>query len=182
MPARVAGDAACPCLVCTWVAQLEVLLSSSPSRDWKVLPWSPTARMSRSPPVSSFAGCTQSIATSCMRKPFEAAHLYPLIRLHDYSGNVHTFHRRRRAAHTGYSRAGVSCSRHSSSPTRAAEAALCLEVRASTQNRVYRPDMPDLAITFCAHSRPIPIRQHCQREVGRLGLAPRFHHIAGLTS
>ncbi len=32
MTARVAGDATCPCLVCTWVAQLEVLLSSSPWR------------------------------------------------------------------------------------------------------------------------------------------------------
>jgi hypothetical protein len=38
--------------------------------------------------------------------------------------------------------------------------------RASTWTRVYDPNMPDVARTFCAHSRPIPIRDQCKLEVG----------------
>ena len=37
---------------------------------------------------------------------------------------------------------------------------------ASNRTRVYHTNMPDLARTFCAHSRPIPIRDQCQLEVG----------------
>jgi hypothetical protein len=37
---------------------------------------------------------------------------------------------------------------------RPAEAALCLESRASIWTSVYHPKMPDLATTFCAQSRP----------------------------
>ena len=42
---------------------------------------------------------------------------------------------------------------------------------ASTRTRVYHPNMPDLARTFCAHSRPIPIRDQRQLQVGRARLA-----------
>ena len=38
--------------------------------------------------------------------------------------------------------------------------------RASTRTRVYDPNMPDAARTFCAQSKPIPIRDQCQLEVG----------------
>ena len=38
--------------------------------------------------------------------------------------------------------------------------------RASTWTRVYDPNMPDVARTFCAQSKPIPIRDQCQLEVG----------------
>ena len=50
--------------------------------------------------------------------------------------------------------------------SRPAEAALCLESRASTRTRVYDPNMPDVARTFCAQSKTIPIRDQCQLEVG----------------
>ena len=50
--------------------------------------------------------------------------------------------------------------------SRPAEAARCLESRASTPTRVYHPNMPELPRTFCAHSRPIPIRDQCKLEVG----------------
>ena len=71
---------------------------------------------------------------------------------------------------------------------RLAEAVLCLESRPSTRTRVYHPNMPDLAIPFCAHSRPMtPIRDQChwQLEVGSARVSsarhePRSHHIAGL--
>jgi hypothetical protein len=49
---------------------------------------------------------------------------------------------------------------------RPAEAARCLESRTSTRTRVYDPNMPDVARTFCAQSKPIPIRDQCQLEVG----------------
>jgi hypothetical protein len=38
--------------------------------------------------------------------------------------------------------------------------------RASTRTRVYDPNMPDVARTFCAQSKPLPIRDQCQLEVG----------------
>ena len=38
--------------------------------------------------------------------------------------------------------------------------------RASTRTRVYDPNMPDVARTFCAQSKTIPIRDQCQLEVG----------------
>ena len=38
--------------------------------------------------------------------------------------------------------------------------------RASTRTRVYDPNMPDAARTFCAQSKPLPIRDQCQLEVG----------------
>ena len=55
--------------------------------------------------------------------------------------------------------------------------------RASTRTRVYDPNMPDVARTFCAQSRPIPIRDKCQLEVGwarvaravRLALTTSIH-------
>ena len=37
---------------------------------------------------------------------------------------------------------------------------------ASTRTRVCHPNMPDVAKTYCAHSRPIPIRDQCKLEVG----------------
>ncbi len=49
---------------------------------------------------------------------------------------------------------------------RPADAVLCLESRASICTRVYHPNMPDLARTFCAHIRPILIRDQCQLEAG----------------
>ena len=50
-------------------------------------------------------------------------------------------------------------------------AARCLESRASPRTRVYHPNMPDVARTYCAHSRPIPIRDQCQLQVGWARLA-----------
>ena len=55
--------------------------------------------------------------------------------------------------------------------------------RASTRTRVYDPNMPDVARTFCAQSKPIPIRDQCQLEVGwarvaravRLALTTSIH-------
>ena len=38
--------------------------------------------------------------------------------------------------------------------------------RASTRTRVYDPNMPDAARTFCAQSKLLPIRDQCQLEVG----------------
>ena len=52
-----------------------------------------------------------------------------------------------------------------------AEAALCLESRASVWTRVYHPNMPDLVRTFCAQSRPILILDQRQLEVGWAWLA-----------
>ena len=43
--------------------------------------------------------------------------------------------------------------------------------RASTWTRVYDPNMPDVARTFCAQSKPIPIRDQCQLQVGWARLA-----------
>ena len=43
--------------------------------------------------------------------------------------------------------------------------------RASTRTRVYDPNMPTVARTYCAHSRPIPIRDQCQLQVGWARLA-----------
>ena len=42
---------------------------------------------------------------------------------------------------------------------------------ASTRTRVCHPTMPDVARTFCAHSRPIPRRDQCQLQVGWARLA-----------
>ena len=42
---------------------------------------------------------------------------------------------------------------------------------ASNRTRVYHTNMPDLARTFCAHSRPIPIRDQRQLQVGWARLA-----------
>ena len=47
--------------------------------------------------------------------------------------------------------------------------------RASTRTRVYDPNMPDVARTFCAQSKPIPIRDQCQLEVGWARLARAVH-------
>jgi hypothetical protein len=53
--------------------------------------------------------------------------------------------------------------------------------RASPRSRVYHPNMPDVARTYCAHSRPIPIRDQCQLQVGwarlarAMRLAPTLH-------
>ena len=48
--------------------------------------------------------------------------------------------------------------------------------RASTRTRVYHPNMPDLARTFCAHSRHIAIRDQRQLQVrwARLARAMRL--------
>jgi hypothetical protein len=43
--------------------------------------------------------------------------------------------------------------------------------RASTRTRVYDPNMPDAARTFCAQSKPLPIRDQFQLEVGWARLA-----------
>ena len=43
--------------------------------------------------------------------------------------------------------------------------------RASTRTRVYHPNMPELARTFCAHSRPIPRRDQRPLQVGWARLA-----------
>jgi hypothetical protein len=64
---------------------------------------------------------------------------------------------------------------------RPAEAARCLESRASTRTRVYDPNMPDVARTFCAQSKPIPIRDQCQLEVG-WGRVARAVSLAPTTS
>ena len=37
--------------------------------------------------------------------------------------------------------------------------------------RVYHPNLPDVAKTYCAHSRPIPTRDQCQLQVGWARLA-----------
>jgi hypothetical protein len=49
-------------------------------------------------------------------------------------------------------------------PNRLAEAALCLESRASIWTRVYHPNTR--AMIFCASNRPTPIRNQCQFKVG----------------
>ena len=54
--------------------------------------------------------------------------------------------------------------------SRPAEAARCLESHASTRTRVYDPNMPDVANTYCAHSRPMPIRDRYQLAVAWLRL------------
>ncbi len=61
------------------------------------------------------------------------------------------------------------------------EAAVCFESRASIWTRVYHPNMPDLARTFCAQSRPIAIHDQCQLEVGWARLA-RAMSLAPTTS
>ena len=43
--------------------------------------------------------------------------------------------------------------------------------RASTRTRVYHPNMPVVARTFRAQSKPIPIRDQCQLQVGWARLA-----------
>ena len=53
--------------------------------------------------------------------------------------------------------------------------------RASTRTRVYDPNMPDVARTFCAQSRPIPIRDQCQLQVG-WARVPRAVRLAPTTS
>ena len=55
--------------------------------------------------------------------------------------------------------------------SRSAEAARCLESRASPRTRVCHPNMSDVARTYCAHSRPIPTRDQCQLQVGWARLA-----------
>jgi len=55
------------------------------------------------------------------------------------------------------------------------------KLRASTGTRVYHPNMPDAARTFCAQSKPIPIRDQCQLEVGWARVA-RAVRLAPTTS
>jgi hypothetical protein len=85
-----------------------------------------------------------------------------------------TRHRRRRSGRKPAAACGTrACSLHGTrnmqlagSPAVAnkpAEAALCVESRASIWTRVYHPNMPDLARTFCAQSRPILILDHLAR-------------------
>jgi hypothetical protein len=158
--------------------------------DSTVLPRSPTDV--RRPRVSGNAGYTRSIATSCKRKPFGDV---ISIKSHDYQGNVGNCHRRRRsrlkpaaACATRASRMhGIRNMPLAGSPAvanRPAEAAQCLESRASTRPRVYHPNAPELAKTFCAQSRPIPIRDQSQLEVGwaRLARAKRLAPTISWTS
>ncbi len=58
----------------------------------------------------------------------------------------------------------------------AGRAALCLELRASIWTLVYPPKIPNLARTFCAQNRPIPIRDRRQLHAGwaRLAGSMRF--------
>jgi hypothetical protein len=53
--------------------------------------------------------------------------------------------------------------------------------RMRTRTRVYHPNMPELARTLCAHSRPIPIRYACQLHMGWVRLA-RAMRLAPTTS
>ena len=43
--------------------------------------------------------------------------------------------------------------------------------RASPRTRIHHPNMPDVARTFCAQSKPIPIRDQCHLPVGWARLA-----------
>jgi hypothetical protein len=108
--------------------------------------------------------------------------LISVIRSHDYYSKACTRHRRRRSVRKPAAACGTrACSLHGTrnmqlagSPAVAnkpAEAALCLESGASIWTRVYHPNMPDLARTFCAQSRPILILDQCQLEVGWAWLA-----------
>jgi hypothetical protein len=46
---------------------------------------------------------------------------------------------------------------------------------ASTWTRIYDPNMPDVARTYCAQSKPVPIHDQCQLEVGWARLARAVH-------
>ena len=64
---------------------------------------------------------------------------------------------------------------------RPAEAALCLESRARISGRALTiRNMPDSAIHFGAHSRPMLIRNECQLAAARLRCKPRSHAVDGL--
>jgi hypothetical protein len=53
--------------------------------------------------------------------------------------------------------------------------------RASTRTRVYDPNMRDVARTYCAQRKPIPICDQCQLEVGWARVA-RAVRLAPITS
>ncbi len=140
-------------------------------------------RTSRRPRISRHAGYTQSTLLQANKRTSFGA--VTSIRLQDHLGDARTCHRRRRACATRASRMlGIRNMQLAGSPAvanRPAEAALCLESRASTRTRVYHPNVPDLARTFRAHGRPIPIRDQCQLEVGWARLA-RTMRLAPTTS
>ena len=165
----------------------------------------PLARTSRRPRPGSVLrnigytrkkGYTRSIATSCKQKPVLRRPLprrtWPgaviWIRSHGYYSNARTCHRRRRSRRKPAScMHGIRNMQVAGSPavaSRPAEAALCLESRASIWTRGYHPNMPDLARASCAHSRPLPIRGQCLLDVGwaRLAHATRLAPTISLDS
>ena len=129
-------------------------------------------RTPRRPRVRADAGYSRSISTGCKRKPFGAANSRS--DRSDYHGDdARTCQRRRCSRRKSAAVCGTRASRMhgirnvqlAGSPAvanRPAEAARCLESCASTRTRVYHPNMPDSARTFCAQSKPIPIRDQRQ--------------------
>ncbi len=118
--------------------------------------------------------------------------LQPRSDLSDYHGHARTCHRRRRSRRKPAAACGMRASRMlvirsmslAGSPAvanRPAESARCLESRASTRTRVYHPNMPDVGRTYCANSRPVPIRDQYQNPVGWARLA-RAVRLAPTTS
>ena len=172
LAARVAGHAHCPVLLCTlYIGGAN--LKSRVTCDSPVLPRSFT-----DVPAPSGQRRCRIYPEHCCKLHTEAIRgLRPRSDRNDCDGDARTCHRRRRSRRKPAAACGTRASRmHSTrnmllagSPAvanRPAEAARCLESRASTRTRVYHPNMPDVARTYCAHSRPIPIRDQCQLEVG----------------
>ena len=60
---------------------------------------------------------------------------------------------------------------------RPAEAALCLESRATLGRALTIRNMKDSAIPFGGHSRPMPMRDQFQLAAARLRCEPRSHAV-----
>jgi len=153
-------------------------LKSHATCDSAVLPRSPTDL--RTPPGQRRC---RTHREHCYRLQVEAIRgLQSRSDRSDYHGSARTCQRRRRSRRKPAAACGTRAYRMhiirnmqlAGSPAvanRLAEAALCLELRASTRTRVSHPNMPDLARTYCAHSRPIPRRDQRQLQVGWARLA-----------
>ena len=153
-------------------------MKSGGTCDSTVLPRSPTDV----PAPSDLRRC-RIHPEHCHRLQAEAIRgLQPRSDRSDYHGDARTCHRRRRSRRKPAAACGRRASRlHgirnvqlAGSPAvanRPAEAARCLESCASTRTRVCRPNMPELARTFCAQIRPIPIRDQYQPHMGWARLA-----------
>ncbi len=141
LAARVAGLAHCPvcCAHCTSWRKLE---------DSRVLPRSPTDVPS--PSGQRSAGCVQSIAASCKRKSFGGCNLAQIAAITMVTHAPVTGGGVPDASHKPAAASGTRPSRMdfitnmplAGSPAvanRPAEAARCLESRASTRTRIYHP-------------------------------------------